>query len=194
MAVTWNPLDKGSAVTLSNGNLTMSSSSGSNNGGVRATKGVFSGKWYWEIKDIDNNAIPFICISNINASLISQDWAVGSNNIRGYYGMNGYKYPGGLTYGAAYTTNDVIGVALDMDLGTLTFYKNGVSQGVAFTDIKTAVGSTIYPYQSCGGTSGTYSVTANFGANAFAYAIPTGYLGLSEALAPETSQAYCFVY
>jgi hypothetical protein len=30
-----------------------------------------------------------------------------------------------------YTDNDVIGVALDLDAGTLTFYKNGVSQGTA---------------------------------------------------------------
>ena len=187
--VTWNPLDKGSAVTLSNGNLTMSATTGFNNGNVRATKGVSSGKWYWEIKAI-SGAYFMIGIGNINASLVAGDWS--GNNTRLYY-SSGTKYPGALAYGATYTTNDVIGVALNMDTGTLTFYKNGVSQGVAFTDVKSAVGATIYPYQSCGNFSLAYSVTANFGATTFSYPIPTGYLAL-DGSAIETSQAYCFVY
>ena len=182
MAVTWNPNDKGSAVTLSNGDLTMSSSSGFTNGNVRATKGVSSEKWYWEIKPL--SGLNFIVgIGNINASLITGDYT--GNNTR-LYSANGKKYPGGLAYGAAYTVNDTIGVALDMDAGTLTFYKNGVSQGVAFTDIKSAVGTIIYPYQSDGSSTEVYSVTANFGATAFAYAIPSGYLALdSEIPIPE---------
>ena len=32
-------------------------------------------------------------------------------------------------YGETYTTGDVIGVAFDLDLGSITFYKNGVSPG-----------------------------------------------------------------
>ncbi len=44
---TLNPSDKGSAVTLSNSNLTATFSGG--NGAVRATIGKSSGKWYWEI-------------------------------------------------------------------------------------------------------------------------------------------------
>jgi hypothetical protein len=30
---------------------------------------------------------------------------------------------------------DTLGVAVDMDAGSITFYKNNVSQGVAFTDL-----------------------------------------------------------
>ena len=37
-------------------------------------------------------------------------------------------------YGFTYTNNDVIGVALNRTDGTITFFKNGVSQGIA-TDI-----------------------------------------------------------
>ena len=39
-----------------------------------------------------------------------------------------------VSYGATFTYGDIIGVAIDLDSGTktLTFYKNGVSQGVAF--------------------------------------------------------------
>ena len=32
------------------------------------------------------------------------------------------------SYGASYTTNDIIGVALNLDDNQITFYKNGVSQ------------------------------------------------------------------
>ena len=70
-------------------------------------------------------------------------------------------------YGAAYDT-EVIGVALDMDAGTLTFYKNGVSQGQAFTGIS----GTIYAMASLV-VSGT--LVANFGASALAYTPPAGY-------------------
>ena len=45
---TWNPSDKGTNITLSNGNLTVAKG----NAGwesVRATIGVSSGKWYWEV-------------------------------------------------------------------------------------------------------------------------------------------------
>ena len=36
-------------------------------------------------------------------------------------------------YGASYGVGDVIKISLNMDTNQITFYKNGVSQGVAFT-------------------------------------------------------------
>ena len=42
---TWDPSKKYTVVTLSNGNLTAQGS----NGGVLATIGKTSGKWYWEL-------------------------------------------------------------------------------------------------------------------------------------------------
>ena len=42
---------------------------------------------------------------------------------------------GGYTYANAFTSGDIIGVALDLDNGSLVFYKNGVSQGTAFTGL-----------------------------------------------------------
>ncbi|KAF6598982.1 hypothetical protein H6F38_34045, partial [Paenibacillus sp. EKM208P] len=38
---------------------------------------------------------------------------------------------GNYDYGAIYTVNDVISVALDLSNNTIIFYKNGVSQGVS---------------------------------------------------------------
>ena len=55
----------------------------------------------------------------------------GSSTCVLYYGANGNKYVAGTPtgYGSSYTANDVIGVALDCDGGTIVFYKNNTSQG-----------------------------------------------------------------
>ena len=77
-----------------------------------------------------------------------------------------------LYYGVVFNVGDTIGIALDMDGGSLTFYVNGVSQGVAYG---VGITGTMYPAVSIisGGTPG--QVTANFGASAFAYPVPSGY-------------------
>ena len=44
------------------------------------------------------------------------------------------------TYGATWqTVGDTIGIAFDADNGTVRFYKNGVDQGVAFSNIDTSL-------------------------------------------------------
>src|SRR5665648_273341 len=107
--VTWNPLDKGSNVTLSNGNLTLFASLGWNNGNVRATKGISSGKWYWEIEWISGTMHLMVGIGNSSASLTTYDWSVGSNNVRLYCIDLGTKYPDGVSYGSVSTVNVIIG-------------------------------------------------------------------------------------
>jgi len=44
-----------------------------------------------------------------------------------------------VNYGEKYSTGDVISVLLDFDDGTITFFKNGKSQGIAFKALKAAV-------------------------------------------------------
>lgn len=55
----------------------------------------------------------------------------------GYYPANGNKYNNstGAPYGATSGLSDVLGVVVDFATGTLVFYKNGVSQGVAFSGL-----------------------------------------------------------
>lgn len=59
-------------------------------------------------------------------------------------------------YGAAYVVGDTVGVVHDPATGNLTFYKNGVSQGVAYT---LPLGSVVYPVVGSGGSVGTSSFT-----------------------------------
>jgi hypothetical protein len=171
---TWNPLDKnnGSGV-LSNGNLdaTDTNSSGTSTG-VRSTLGGASGKWYFEAT-LTSGSNAMVGVSNLNAPLASAGW--GSLNAWTYYQTTGNKYGNGSdgAYGATYTTNDVIGVAFDSDAGTITFYKNGASQGTAFTGL---TGKTLAPY--FGTASGTSGFTLNAGQRPFAYTAPSGFKAL----------------
>ena len=154
--------------TVSNGNLDYVGVAG---GAQRyGTIGINSGKWYWEILTTagSGGSLPLLGIGNNP----NQSGLVGTY---GYYGFNGNKYADStaLTYGASYGVNDVVGIAFDSTAGTLTFYKNGVSQGVAYSGIS----GTYFPYvRADSGTSGS----CNFGQRPFAYAAPSGFKALCD--------------
>jgi hypothetical protein len=164
-----NPLQKGSGVTLSNGNLDESIPAGPAYT-VLATIGMSSGKWYSEFTKT-GGSYAMIGIAKSPASLSS--YLGQDSNGWGYYSADGQKYTGGSAsaYGATFTNGDVIGVAFDSDAGTLVFYKNGSSQGTAYT------GLTSGPYFFATGIDNG-QVTANFGQRAFAYTAPSGFKAL----------------
>lgn len=111
-----------------------------------------------------------IGISNSNAPLNSQSW--GGQYSRNYY-LNGNKYPEASSYGASYTTGDIIGIAINLNEGTLEFFKNGVSQGLSHTNLKSM--GVVYPSITSGSSSGGVNVTANFGDKEFRFPIPKGF-------------------
>jgi hypothetical protein len=66
---------------------------------------------------------------------------VGNTEYYLYRASDGNKVsPGGgaVAYGSSWTTGDKITVLLDMDAGTVSFGKNGVDQGIAFTGVTAA--------------------------------------------------------
>ena len=172
---TWDPANKASNVTLSGGNLTAALASGGT-GMVRATIGKSSGKWYWENTIGINNLGQVVGICNSSQTFTGVYPGGSSANGWSYRDFDGKKFNGGggFAYGSTWNTGDVMGVALDMDAGTLIFYKNNVSQGTAYTGLTGTI------YAAWGGSVGTNSAaTTNFGATAFAYTPPSGYAGLS---------------
>ena len=127
------------SVSLSEGNL--SCSIAANHTGVVATHGVSSGKWYWEFNAGSaslNAYYTSICdTNNWSAPSKTQADMYSSPYVWTYYGNTGGKINNGTAtaYGSSYTSGHVIGVFLDADAGTITFYKNNVSQGTAFTGL-----------------------------------------------------------
>ncbi|MGG0822964.1 SPRY domain-containing protein [Paenibacillus turicensis] len=164
--VTLNPSDMGSSIVLSNENLTMTISSST---AVRATHGKTYGKWYWEVKLDSGHASIFIGVSNKTENIT---FLVGSTNWRSYYGGSGKKYPENVSFNNAWAVGNIIGVALDLDNGTLEFYKNGVSMGVSHTNVKEL--GEVYPTFR-GDSGNTTRLTANFGATPFTYNMPSGF-------------------
>jgi hypothetical protein len=174
----------GSALTLTEANL-KSTVNGVYWAGAPATIGVSSGKWYWEVT-----------VSNLTGNLmvgITKDTEItGTSGINTYPGItaNSYGYSAGgqkynnatqTSYGAAYTTSDVIGVALDMGAGTITFYKNNTSQGTAFSSLS----GTYLP--SLGVNTSPSALTANFGQRPFTYTPPSGFVALNTYNLPTST-------
>lgn len=169
---TWNPLLPPST-TLSNGNLDCTTSGNGNMTG--GTVGVSSGKWYFEITYTGGGACSIgIAPPGFRAEL-------GSSATSYAYKSSGVKYTNGsdTSYGASYSSGDVIGVALDLDAGTLVFYKNGTSQGTAFSSLSGTFTPGFGRY-----TATETSCSANFGQRAFAYTAPSGFKALVDTNLP----------
>jgi hypothetical protein len=177
---TWNPLDKFTATTaLSNGNLDFVLNTGAqpDETNAVATIALSSGKWYWEgVWTSAVDAAPIFGVWDTISTTPARNR--GTSYFYGYL-PNGNKYNSGTqtSYGTSWTTNDVIGIALDMDNGTLTFYKNGTSQGTAFSSLS---GKTLLPIvvTTTGSTNATSTGTGNFGQRPFAYTAPSGFKAL----------------
>jgi hypothetical protein len=154
---TLNPLHpSGGTRTFANGNLEVTGGALNNNSTELANWQLTSGKWYFE--------------ATVGAIGTASITAVGTNAI--LYQGNGSFFPSGS--GASYTTNDVIGVAIDIGAGTVQFYKNGVSQGT----VNGTAGASATPAFALGGAATAPKWIANFGQRAFAYTAPSGFKAL----------------
>ena len=180
---TWNPLRKGTNVAVSEANL-KAITSATVAQSVAGTIGMSSGKWYWEVI----NQGGFLSYTGIVDSTHDMGTYIGSSSTGSGYAYNtagqkvGPTSGTAVSYGASYTTNDVIGIALDMDAGTLVFYKNGVSQGTAFSSIT----GTWFAAVSGNGVAGKGGIV-NFGQRPFAYTPPTGFLKLNTFNLPDST-------
>jgi hypothetical protein len=163
LGVTLNPNDKSTSSTITNSNLTVSASAAGNS--VRATHSKTIGKWYWEVK-LDNNTAVSIGVANSMYSLTGDHL---NTNQRGF--QNGTKYPENSAYGLTPSIGDIIGVAVDLDNGTLEYYRNGSSMGISHTNLKTM--GILFPFVRIGAPNA--SVTFNFGGKPFSYSIPNGF-------------------
>jgi len=195
---TMNPLDKtpiGTSITYSDGNLTTTASSGSDWTQRYSLSNfvVSSGKWYVECKvgNIGTNQWYVGVIKNRQSATFSSSLGFLPNGVGyGHYAADGRIINNGsdLSSGSSFTTNDIIGIALDLDNGTLNFYKNGSANGSQVTSLDTTA-----DWQFVGNSYSTAAWNWNFGSPAFSissgnadanshgnfeYAVPSGYFSL----------------
>ncbi len=201
---TLSPVDSySSAHTFSEGNLRCTHNSGTWRN-ARSTFRVTSGKWYWEtVFESVSGAGGFMY--GIGNELLTTDANPNTNYSVNYNGISsGTIIQDGTTVntGTAYTAGDVMGLALDIDAGTVKFYKNNT---LVYT-VTSITGTEFYPILSASATGATHSVinlgqddsfagnkTPSNGAQAadgnsygsFYYTPPTGYLALVDDNIPK---------
>ena len=181
ITTTFDPAKTQSGQTLSNGNLTISTTTAPSaaNRGTQSTVSHSTGKYYVEITDNNGTGnlayglFLGVCDSNCNGSLAnSQNYTYG--NWDSGYGLlnNGVESTGE----GSYASGDVIGIALDCASGgapVIKLYKNNT-----LVKTYTASGWTA-PYfifaAAYAASGGPAQATANFGATSFVYSPPAGY-------------------
>jgi len=154
---TANPLDKGN-VTIADGNLKVTHTTYQD--WWRGSVGVSSGKWAWEVTATSSSSgSPYEIGVAKSTGVLTTD-PLAQSAVYAYYGSSGNKYNGSsAAYGATYTAGDVIRVELDLDAGTLVFFKNGTSQGTAYTGLS----GTFFAMTGCGSGGVTQVTNLNFG-------------------------------
>ena len=166
-----NPLAYGAGSYIVYGNLRFAISSGSPT--AVSTIALDGGKWYFEVTNTSLTGAGPAYIGVYSAAGVSFA-----------YQSDGNKYStasGVQAYGASYTTGDVIGVTYDDTAGTLTFYKNNTSQGVAFSSMAT---NQSYCFSIASGSATARNFDANFGQRPFTYTPPTGFKALCTTNLP----------
>jgi len=169
----WSTILRSFNVYVLDGNLTAYRNGGT--GTVLSTIGKSTGKWYAEMTlTTAGNMVLGVAKSIASLSLVCG----GDVNGYGMFVDDGTKLNNGPVgaYGSACSNGDIIGVALNMDDGEITLYKNNVSWGVMFTGLS---GTFYFAYSS---ESIQSQCRANFGETAFTYTPPTGYTGLFNNL------------
>jgi len=200
---TLNPLS--SLSTFSYGNTEAEFSGGSGYQTTTTTLGMTSGKYYCEAKVTVNGNYPGFGICETNSSHASKldtaDWLGSSGGGIGWYvgttSGNAIYYNGsGSTGPTSFSTNDIIGMALDLDSAqnTLKYYKNGTlvsTQNISTSSNGWMFGVTHNTNQTPARSkfnfgNGYFRTTAvsSAGTNAsgngiFEYDVPTGFTALS---------------
>lgn len=195
-ATAFDPANKSANITLSGGNLVSTAGGGAAAGtNVRDTVSHATGKYYAELTITTAGASPVIGIGLVNGTFsIGTDTMGGANNNSiAWYGSDGHVYinstqqvtqTGAVIVVTTLSQGDVAQLAVDIGAKLLWVRKNGSgfwnvdsaadpttgANGVSFS----VLGSVAMFAAIEEETSGQV-VTANFGATAYSFTVPTGY-------------------
>ena len=197
---TMNPLNGDGGTTWKEGNLELSTANKGNNA---STFFMESGKWYWEATG--EGYVGAVCAFDKGA--YTDTISISGSDSIGYY-TNGTVYWGTGTDStpATYTSSDIIGVAVNMDDGQISFYKNNTLQVTLnfSSTISRLATEGCYACFNNGSTSTTKVVNFNFGQDSsfagnktaqgntdangngdFYYSPPSGFLCLASVSLPD---------
>lgn len=175
----WNQLDKNSYISLSKSDTVAESLSPAGWRSLRGDIGRDTGKYYFEFKVLSiGNAVTEIGVLTAAASLANGQF-IGINEYGWAYKWNGQKLHDWsvAAYGDSYGSDDIIGVALDLDNHKIFFSLNGVWQ-----DSGDPVIGTGYAFDNLSGT--VYAAASfyvddvtieHFQPGDFIYPTPIGY-------------------
>ncbi|XP_015440142.1 PREDICTED: LOW QUALITY PROTEIN: E3 ubiquitin-protein ligase RNF123-like [Dufourea novaeangliae] len=169
----------------------LSINSKSNFSTLKANTAVYKGKWLYELQ-LGSQGVMQVGWSTVNCQFNKESGVV----IMCFSGdtINSYAYDGNRVkkwnvatykYGESWLTGDIIGCALDMDDGTIDFYRNGKSLGTAFDNISMGAGFAYFPTVSLALRE---SLTANFGSTPMRYPV-AGYEPLQAAPKKQIAEA-----
>lgn len=183
---TWDPANKGSSITLSNGNLTATGTTAAwTNAYVRSSIGVTSGKHYIEVtvNDVTPSQLYWMYGCDNNGT-----WATNAGAYANSYGIQG----GGGNFATGVTNNfsgtypsvantNIVMLALDRDNGRFYGGVNGTwansgdpGAGTGYLGSGANMASGTWYFVLSMGNNGTQG-TANFGATAFTHSVPSGF-------------------
>lgn len=143
---------------------------------LKANCCIFAGKFMYEVQLKSKGVMQLgFCSSQCR---FTQDTGVGDT--KHSYGLDGSKkrlwHVYTKNYGPFWRSGDIFGVCLDMQNGTIEYYRNGAALGLAFEDIERGPGLSLFPAVSLAFND---SLTANFGGSPFRYPVP-GYKPLQS--------------
>lgn len=143
---------------------------------LKANSCVFAGRFMYEVQLKSKGVMQIgFCSSQCQ---FTQDTGVGDT--KNSYGLDGSKkrlwHVYTKNYGPYWRSGDIFGICLDMDKGTIEYYRNGMALGLAFENIDRGPGLTLFPAVSLAFND---SLTANFGGSPFRYPVP-GYKPLQS--------------
>ena len=169
---TLNPTDIISATYASFSEGAMSVSFGTGAGAVTyATQAIGRQKIYFEVKP---NSLAAGANNGFTVGVSYGRPTSGDHYTKaiGYLSYDGNKTVLGTNtaFSASYTTTDVIGVVVDGTIGTVEFFKNGVSQGTLGNALLTT--ADFYPVILNNSSTGGSTASINFGQRGFSYPAP----------------------
>jgi hypothetical protein len=174
---TFNPnLYNAGSVSYSNGNLLMTMSAGADRFNL-GTIGALTGKYYWELTlaNINSSGDVGVGICKVSRGANGPWVANGGPDTIYFNTSSGWNVYGTNVGGGTGTiSNDVLGIALDMDGNNLYIYKNNVLLASRSGSIDLTVAHTLFI-----DTYATNSnATLNAGQRPFAYTAPSGFKAL----------------